>query len=48
MIYDLLVYGSTKQEHDSRLNKVLARARNIGIKFNKEKSNIRQSQVTYL
>lgn len=48
MMDGLLIYASTKQDHDLRLEKVLQRAQEIGIKFNKEKSNICQSQVRYL
>lgn len=48
MMDDILVYGSTKEKHDYSLQKVLERARSIGIKFNKEKSNICQNEVTYL
>lgn len=48
MMDDLLIYGKTKEEHDLRLQKVLNRTRDIGIKFNKEKSHICQSQVKYL
>lgn len=48
MMDDLLIYGSTKQEHNDRLERVLQRALEIGIKFNKEKSNISQHEVKYL
>lgn len=48
MMDDLLIFGRTKEEHDSRLLKVLNRAREIGIKFNKDKSYICQNKVKYL
>ncbi|CAF4891520.1 unnamed protein product [Pieris macdunnoughi] len=48
MMDDFLIYGQTKEEHDFRLKQVLDRARELGIKFNKEKSNIFKSEVKYL
>lgn len=47
-IDDLLVWGSTEQEHDSRLRSVLLRAREKGFKFNPSKCQIGVSEVKYL
>ncbi|CAC5405119.1 unnamed protein product [Mytilus coruscus] len=35
---DIIVYGCTQQEHDERLNKVLDRMREKGLRLNKDKS----------
>ncbi|CAC5408376.1 unnamed protein product [Mytilus coruscus] len=37
---DIIVYGCTQQEHDERLNKVLDRMREKGLRLNKDKSRI--------
>lgn len=44
---DFLVYGDL-QSHDKTLHKVLERAAQIGLKFNKEKCQFRVSSVKYL
>uniref|UniRef100_A0AAR2LI10 ribonuclease H n=1 Tax=Pygocentrus nattereri TaxID=42514 RepID=A0AAR2LI10_PYGNA len=45
---DILVYGATMQEHDARLDKVLSRIESTGLKLNKEKCSLRQSQLRFL
>ncbi|KAK2710450.1 hypothetical protein QYM36_011843 [Artemia franciscana] len=47
IIDDLLVFGSTLEEHDKRLVAVLERARAKGIKFNKAKCSFCVTSVTY-
>ncbi len=34
---DILIYGSTVKEHDQRLNAVMEKIENSGLKLNKEK-----------
>ncbi|CAH2101985.1 unnamed protein product [Euphydryas editha] len=48
MIDDILIYAPDKETHDKRLENVLKRAREINIKFNKEKSVICKEEVRYL
>lgn len=48
MMDDFLIYGRTVQEHNDTLNKVLDRAREIGLVFNKEKSSICKQEIRYL
>lgn len=45
---DILVYGATKEEHDGRLEKVMQRIETAGLKLNREKCSIRQSQLRFL
>lgn len=45
---DIIVWGSSLEEHDARLRLLLDRARQCGIKFNKEKCEFRVTRVTYL
>ena len=45
---DLLIAGSSSEEHDSIVQKVITRARERGIKFNKNKIQFRKEQVKYL
>lgn len=48
MMDDFLIYGKTIEEHNDTLHKVLQRAQEINLKFNKEKSVICASEVKYL
>ena len=48
VVDDILVWGIDEKQHDMRLEKVLQRARSRNLKLNKEKSQIKQRQVTYL
>lgn len=45
---DVIVWASSKAEHDARLKLLLDRAREVGIKFNKEKCEFCVQEVTYL
>lgn len=47
-IDDLLVYGRTKEEHDARLEAVLQRALEFGVRFNKDKCVLGVTHVKYL
>lgn len=47
-IDDILVYGSTKEEHDHRLRKVLDRCRDLNIKLNKDKCKFGLTEIKYL
>lgn len=45
---DILVFGKTEEEHDRRLNAVLKRAKESGLKLSQEKSQIKRKCVKYL
>ena len=45
---DLIVAGRTQADHDANLRKLLERAREVNIKFNKAKIQLYQSEVKYL
>ena len=45
---DLIVAGRNQEEHDDNLRKLLARAREFNVKFNKEKVQLNKREVTYL
>lgn len=47
-IDDVIIWGRTKEEHDERLIRLLDRAREVGIKFNRDKCEFCVEQVTYL
>ena len=47
-IADSLVWGSTKEEHDQRLNLALKRCEDIGLTLTKDKCVIVASSVTYI
>ena len=40
IVDDILVYGKTREEHDSNLRAVLDRSRAVGIKLNDEKLEV--------
>ena len=44
---DLLVYGKTKEEHDGRLQRVMAVARQTGVKLNEAKCHLGRREVSY-
>ena len=48
IVDDLLIWAETAEEHDKRLEKVLRRARQRNLKLNKEKSQIRCDQISYV
>lgn len=45
---DLIVAGRTQEEHDDNLRKLLVRAKEVNVKFNKEKIQLNRSEVQYL
>ena len=47
-IDDILVFGSTRDEHDSRLLAVLERITTAGITLNPDKCQFSQPQITFL
>ncbi|CAH2092466.1 unnamed protein product [Euphydryas editha] len=47
-IDDIIVHGCSKEEHDLRLKRLLDRARDVGIRFNRDKCEFCVEQVTYL
>lgn len=44
---DILVYGATSEEHDSRLNAVLQTIKDSGLKLNKAKCHFGQPEIQY-
>ena len=44
---DILIFGSTIEEHDRRLNQVLEKVKKSGLQLNKEKCCFRQSEIQY-
>lgn len=47
-IDDIVVWGRTKEEHDLRLGCLLKRAKEIGIKFNRDKCKFGVKEIIYL
>lgn len=47
-IDDLIVWGRTQEEHDSRLRSVLERAREVNLRFKLSKCEFNKSEVKYL
>ncbi|CAC5387482.1 unnamed protein product [Mytilus coruscus] len=45
---DIIVYGCTQQEHDERLNKVLDRMREKGLRLNKDKCRFNMDKMTFM
>ncbi|CAK1585173.1 unnamed protein product [Parnassius mnemosyne] len=45
---DLLIYGSSKKEHDERLKLVLDRCRKVNLKLNKNKCKFGLEEIRYL
>ena len=48
VVDDILVWGTNEAEHDSRLTKVLDRARLRNLKLNKAKCQFKKQEITYL
>ena len=48
IVDDLLIWGKDDAEHDVRLKKVLDRAREVNLKFNAKKCQIKQEEVPYV
>ncbi|CAC5383949.1 unnamed protein product [Mytilus coruscus] len=47
-IDDILVWGTTRQEHNDRLRSVLNRCQEVGLTLNAEKCKFRVKEVTYI
>lgn len=45
---DILAYGTSMEQHDAQLKKVLQRVESAALKLNKEKRSLRQSQLSFL
>ena len=45
---DILIHAKSLEEHDKRLDQVLSRIRESGLKLNKKKCKFRQSTIKYL
>jgi hypothetical protein len=48
IIDNILVWGATQEEHNLRLRKVFDPAKEYNLKFNREKCEIRRSEVKYV
>ena len=48
VVYDLLIWGETEEEHDIRLKQVLERAKRRNVKLNRDKSQIKREQISYV
>ena len=48
IVDDILVWGSTVEEHDARLERVLERTQERNLKLNKDKSQIRLKEISYV
>lgn len=45
---DILIYGTSMEQHDARLEKVLQRVELAGLKISKKKCSLRQNQLRFL
>ena len=48
VVDDIIIWGTTQEEHDTTLEKVLQRATQRNLKLNKDKSQIRLKQISYI
>ena len=48
MMDDIIVWGSTQEEHDTRLNQVLDKARKANLKLNKDKCEFNVNELTFI
>ena len=48
LVDNLLIWSETEEQHDSRLKQVLDRARHRNLKLNKDKSQIKLDEVSYI
>ena len=48
VIDDILIWRASEEEHDTRLEKVLQRAQSRNLKLNKDKSQIKQKEMSYI
>lgn len=44
---DIIVYGHSTEEHDQRLDRVLDRIQEVGLKLNKSKCEFRKPSIEY-
>ena len=45
---DVIVHGEDMEQHDKNLKALLERCRKVGIRLNKEKADLRKSEITFL
>ena len=45
---DVIVHGEDMEQHDKNLKALLDRCRKVGIRLNKEKADLRKSEITFL
>ena len=48
VVDDILVWGASEEEHDTRLEKVLQHAQSRNLKLNKDKSQIKRKEISYI
>ena len=48
IVDDILIWGSSTDQHDTRLRQVLDRAREFDLKLNSKKCQVRKDQVPYV
>ena len=48
VVDDLLIWGESEEQHDTRLTQVLERARHRNLKLNKSKCQIKKDAITYI
>ena len=48
IVDDILIWGQNQKDHDEKLEKVLKRARQVGLTLNPQKCKFRVSEVTYV
>ena len=48
VVDDIIIWGTTQEEHDTTLEKVLQRATARNLKLNKDNSQIRLKQISYI
>ena len=48
VVDDIIIWGTTQEEHDTTLEKVLQRATERNLKLNKDKSQMRLKQISYI
>ena len=47
-VYTVVIVGTTKDEHDQNLDRVLKAIKMVGLKLNKEKCMFRQTEIGFL
>jgi hypothetical protein len=48
IVDDLLIWGESESQHDARLRRVLERAKLRNLKLNKQKSQIKLKEISYI